>query len=86
MVTTSAWWHDGSSCKSLGKSLRIDFEVKQARHIGFSASDAKLKILDRTIRIDVLNDEIVVYPCLSSSSEDHPLLHSCLGTGMRVGS
>ena len=28
----------------------------------------------------------VVYPCLSSSSDDHPLLHSCLGTGMRVGS
>ena len=28
----------------------------------------------------------VVYPCLSSSSDDHPLLHSCLGTGLRVGS
>ena len=28
----------------------------------------------------------VVYPCLSSSSDDHPLLHSCLGTGMPVGS
>ena len=28
----------------------------------------------------------VVYPCLSSSSDDHPFLHSCLGTGMRVGS
>ena len=27
----------------------------------------------------------VVYPCLSSSSDDHPLLHSCLGTGMRFG-
>ena len=28
----------------------------------------------------------VVYPCLSSSSDDHPLWHSCLGTGMRVES
>ena len=28
----------------------------------------------------------VVNPCLSSSSDDHPLFHSCLGTGMRVGS
>ena len=27
----------------------------------------------------------VVYPCLSSSSDDHHLLHSCLGTGMRGG-
>ena len=27
----------------------------------------------------------VVYLCLSSSSDDHPLLHSCLGTGMRFG-
>ena len=25
----------------------------------------------------------VVYPCLSSSSDDHHLSHSCLGTGMR---
>ena len=24
MVTTCAWWHDGSSCKSLGKSLKND--------------------------------------------------------------
>ena len=27
----------------------------------------------------------VVYLCLSSASDGHPLLHSCLGTGMRVG-
>ena len=27
----------------------------------------------------------VVYPCLSYSSDDHHLLHSCLGTGARVG-
>ena len=27
----------------------------------------------------------VVYLCPSSSSDDHHLLHSCLGTGMRVG-
>ena len=27
----------------------------------------------------------VVYPCLSSSSDDHHLSHSCLGTGMRFG-
>ena len=58
MVTTSAWWHDGSSGKSLGKSLR---NVKQTRHIGFFASDAKeLKILNRTIKIDVLNDEMTL--------------------------
>ena len=26
----------------------------------------------------------VVYLCLSSSSDDHHMLHSCLGTGMRL--
>ena len=60
MVTTSAWWHDGSSCKSLGKSEK-QFEVKQTGHVGFSASEAKeLKILNRTFKIDVLNDEMTL--------------------------
>ena len=61
MVTTSALGHDGSSCKSLEKSLK-QFEVKQTGHIGFSASDAKelKKILNRTINIDVLNDEMTL--------------------------
>ena len=27
----------------------------------------------------------VLYPCLSYSSDDHHLIHSCLGTGARVG-
>ena len=35
--------------------------MKQTGHIGFSASDAKeLKILNRTIKIDVLNDEMTL--------------------------
>ena len=35
--------------------------MKQTRHIGFSASDAKeLKILNRTIKIHVLNDEMTL--------------------------
>ena len=43
--------------KILGKR----FEVKQTGHVGFSASDAKeLKILKRTIIIDVLNDEMTL--------------------------
>ena len=51
MVTTSAWWHDGNSCKHFGKVLEKRFEVKQTGHIGFSAIDAKeLKILNRTIK------------------------------------
>ena len=61
METTCAWWHDGSSCKSMGMSLEKRFELKQTRHIGFSASDAKeLKTLNRTIKIDVLNDEMTL--------------------------
>ena len=44
-----------------GKVLEKRFEVKQTGHIGFSASDAKeLKILNRTIKIDVLNDEMTL--------------------------
>ena len=44
-----------------GKVLEKQFEVKRTRHIGFSASDAKeLKILNRTIKIDVLNDEMTL--------------------------
>ena len=43
------------------KVLESRFEVKQTRHIGFSASDAKeLKILNRTIKFDVLNDEMTL--------------------------
>ena len=45
----------------LGKVLEKRFEVKQTWHIGFSASDAKeLKILNQTIKIDVLNDEMTL--------------------------
>ena len=44
-----------------GKVHEKRFEVKQTGHIGFSASDAKeLKILNRTIKIDVLNDEMTL--------------------------
>ena len=44
-----------------GKVLEKRFEVKQTGHIGFSASGAKeLKILNRTIKIDVLNDEMTL--------------------------
>ena len=31
------------------------------------------------------DSDCVVYLYLSSSSDEHHLLHSCLGTGMRVG-
>ena len=44
-----------------GKVLEKRFEVKQTGHIGFNASDAKeFKILNRTIKIDVLNDEMTL--------------------------
>ena len=44
-----------------GNVFEKRFEVKQTGHIGFSASDAKeLKILNRTIKIDVLNDEMTL--------------------------
>ena len=47
--------------QNFGKILEKRFEVKQIGHIGFSASHAKeLKILDRTIKIDVLNDEMTL--------------------------
>ena len=60
-MTTSVWLHDRSSCKPLGKILEKRFEVKQTGHIEFSASDVReLKILNRTIKTDVLNDEMTL--------------------------
>ena len=45
--------------QTFGKVLGERFDVKQTGHSGFSASDAKvLKILNRTIKIDVLSDEM----------------------------
>ena len=47
--------------RRFGRILEKRFEVKQTGHIGFRASDKKeLKIMNRTIKIDVLNDEIDV--------------------------
>ena len=43
------------------KNLKKRFEVKETGHVGFFASDAKeLKILNRTIRVDVLKDEMTL--------------------------
>ena len=47
--------------QTFGKVLASPFEVKQTGHIGFSASDQKeLKILNRTTKIDVPNDEMTL--------------------------
>ena len=47
--------------QTFGKVLEKRFEVKHTSHIGFGADDKKeLKILNRTIRIDVLNDEMTL--------------------------
>ena len=44
-----------------GKVFEKRFEVKQTGHIGFGVNDEKeLKILNRTILIDVLNDEMTL--------------------------
>ena len=50
MVMTSVCLHDRSSCKTFGKVLEKRF-----------VNDEKeLKILNRTIKIDVLNDEMTL--------------------------
>ena len=60
MVMTSVWLHDRSSCKPF-EVLEKRFEVKQTGHMGFRVNDEKeLKILNRTIKIDVLNDEMTL--------------------------
>ena len=47
--------------QTCGKVLEKRFEVKQIGHIGFGVNDEKeLKILNRTIKIDVLNDEMTL--------------------------
>ena len=47
--------------QTFGKVLERRFEVKQTGHIGFGVNDKKeLKILNRTVKIDVLNDEMTL--------------------------
>ena len=47
--------------QTFGKVLEKRFEVKQTGHIGFGATDKKeLKILNRTIKIDALSDEMTL--------------------------
>ena len=47
--------------QTFGNVLDERFGVKQTGHMGFSASDAKeLKILDRTIKMNVLNGEMTL--------------------------
>ena len=47
--------------QTFGNVLEKRFEVKQTGHIGFGANDKKeLKILNRTIKIDVPNDEMTL--------------------------
>ena len=47
--------------QTFGKVLEKRFEVKQTGHIGFGACDKnELKILNRTIKIDVMNDEMTL--------------------------
>ena len=44
-----------------GKVFEKRFEVKQTGHIGFGVNDEKeLEILNRTIKIDVLDDEMTL--------------------------
>ena len=47
--------------QTFGQVLEKRFELKQTGHIGFGVNDEKeLKILNRTIKIDVLNDEMTL--------------------------
>ena len=47
--------------QTFGKVLEKRFEVKQTGHIGFGVNDEnELKIFNRTIKIDVLNDEMTL--------------------------
>ena len=47
--------------QNFGKVLETRFEVKQTSHIGFGVNDEKeLKILNRIIKIDVLNGEMTL--------------------------
>ena len=57
MVMTSVWLHE-KQLQTFGKVLEKRLEVEQTGHIGFGVNDEKeLKILNRTSKIDVLNDE-----------------------------
>ena len=65
--------------QTFGKILEKRFEVKQTGHIGLSASNAKvLKILNRAIKIDVLNDEMTL-------EADTKLVEDALETKKLIG-
>ena len=65
--------------RTFGRILEKRFEVKQTGHIGFGASDKKeLKILNRTMKIDVLNDEMTLEADNGTMfSCSHVLMFSC---------
>ena len=64
MVMTSALVARRKQLQNFGKVLEKRFEVKLTDHIGFVVNDEKeLKILNRTIKIDVLNEENEVDWC-----------------------
>ena len=47
--------------QTFGKVLEKRFEVKQTGHIGIGVNDEKkLKIFNRTIKMDVRNDEMTL--------------------------
>ena len=55
------WVARQKQLQTFGKVLEKRFEVKQKGNIGSGANDEKeLKILNRTIKIDVLNDEMTL--------------------------
>ena len=61
MVMTSLWLHDRSNCKPLEKSLRNGLRCSKPVTSDLVWNDEKeLKILNRTIKIDVLNDEMTL--------------------------
>ena len=90
----------GSARACVGESKRITRSSKRSsgaceREEDRAFGEAKANIDERSTggisgespsgRHGLGGQDFVVYPCLSSSSDDHHLSHSCLGTGMRLG-
>ena len=76
---TSAGWHDGSSCKSSGISWKNCLRCNKRGTSVFSAEDSNdLKMLNRTIMIDVQNDEMTL-------EADTKLVEDALETMKLVG-
>ena len=83
--------HEPGSCSRDGQPIRVDApdHAEIPGDVEMPGEEFEVGANDETPNFQSVPDQPfdgnVVYRYLSSSSDEHHLLRSCLGTGMRVG-